>query len=111
MDQISPPNPANEIRQKEGPPPRAFTQGVGTLYQFVGVTLFVASMLVCCGSSLVSKNVAERHDLMAVGWEVPLPGGAYFYSAQRAITVSLLLAVFFGIALAGIGLGLQAQGR
>lgn len=92
-------------------PPRAFTQGVGTLYQFVGVTLFVAAMLVCCGSSLVSKTVAERPDLMAVGWSLPLPGGPYLYSAQRAITVSLLLAVFFGIALAGIGLGLQAQGR
>lgn len=93
------------------PPPRAFTQGVGTLYQFIGVTLFVASMLVCCGSSLISKSVAERPDLMAVGWAATLPGGPYFYSAQRAITVCLLLAVFFGIALAGIGLGLQAQGR
>lgn len=75
------------------------------------MTLFVSSMLVCCGSSLVSKSVAERRDLMAVGWAVPLPGGPYLYSVQRAVTVSLLLAVFFGIALAGIGLGLQAQGR
>jgi hypothetical protein len=93
------------------PPPRAFTQGVGTVYQCVGVTLFVASMLVCCGSSLISKNVAERRDLMAVGWTVDLPAGPFFYSAQRAVTVSVLLAVFFGIALAGIGLGLQAQAR
>jgi hypothetical protein len=101
-DPPSPPQP---------PPPRAFTQGVGTVYQFVGVSLFVLSMLVCCGSSLVSKNVAERPDLMAVGWALPLPGGPFFYSAQRAITISLLLAVFFGIALAGLGLGLQAQSR
>jgi hypothetical protein len=93
------------------PPPRAFTQGVGTLFQFVGVTLFLASMLVCCGSSLISKSVAERRDLMAVGWHLPLPGGPHLYSAQRAITVSLLVAVFCGIALAGLGLGLQAQGR
>ena len=104
------PAPAVEV-PAQPPPPRAFTQGVGTLYQFVGVILFIASMLVCCGSSLFSKNVAERPDLMAVGWSVNLPGGPVFYSAQRAITVSLLLAVFFGIALAGIGLGLQAQGR
>ena len=80
------------------------------MYQFAGVTLFVVSMLVCCASSLVSKNVAERRDLMQVGWVLPLPGGP-FYSAQRAITVSVLLAVFFGIAMAGIGLGMQAQGR
>ena len=92
-------------------PPRAFTQGVGTVFQFVGVTLFLVSMFVCCASSLISKSVAERRDLMAVGWTVPLPGGPRLYSAQRAITVSLLVAVFCGIALAGLGLGLQAQGR
>jgi hypothetical protein len=77
------------------------------VYQFVGVVLFVTSMLVCCGSSLVSKDVAERRDLMDVGWAI----GPGFYSAQRAVTVSLLAAVFCGLALAGIGLGLQAQGR
>lgn len=48
---------------------------------------------------------------MVVGWNVPVPGGPYFHSAQRAITIALMLAVFFGIALAGIGLGLQAQSR
>ena len=107
------PTPPPEEPARRGPataPPRAFTQGVGTLYQFIGVILFLASMFVCCGSSLISKNVAQRHDLMGVGWTVPLPGAPY-YSAQRAITISVLLAVFFGIALAGIGLGLQAQGR
>jgi len=93
------------------PPPRAFTQGVGTLYQVCGVTFFVASILVCCGSSLFSKDVAERHDLTLIGWSVPLPGGLYLYSAQRAIAVCVPVAVFFGMALAGIGLGLQAQGR
>jgi|SRR5687768_13252797 len=102
-----PPAPDGDIK----PVPRAFTQGVGTLFQAFGMTLFFASMLVCCGSSLVSKDVAERRDLMDIGWSVPLPGGPYFYSAQRAITVSLLAAVFFGIALGGIGLGLQAEGR
>lgn len=109
MDPAPPPPPDAATLAK--PPPRAFTQGVGTVYQFVGVILFLVSMFVCCGSSLISKNVAERHDLMAVGWDLPLPGGPYFYSAQRAITVSVLLAVFFGITLAGLGLGLQAQGR
>jgi hypothetical protein len=97
-----------------GPPPRAFTQGVGTVFQFVGVLLFLASMFVCCGSGLISKDVAERHDLTAVGWGPRGRGGqgqAVAYSAQRAISLSVTLAVFFGLALAGIGLGLQAQGR
>ena len=111
MEPTSPPPTPDGADRNIKPVPRAFTQGVGTLFQAFGMTLFIASMLVCCGRSLVSKDVAERRDLMGIGWSVPLPGGPFFYSAQRAITVSLLLAVFFGIALAGIGLGLQAQGR
>lgn len=110
----TPPSPAQDLAitfSPRRPPPRAFTQGVGTLYQFFGVTLFIVSMLVCCGSSLFSKDVAERHDLTLVGWSVTLPGGQYLYSAQRAIAVCVPVAVFFGMALAGIGLGLQAQGR
>ena len=110
MDPSAPPPPTDQATRPEGPVPRAFTQGVGTVYQFFGVTLFLASMFVCCGSSLISKNVAQRRDLMEVGWALPLPGSP-FYSVQRAMTVSVLLAVFFGVALAGIGLGLQAQGR
>ena len=94
------------------PPPRAFTQGVGTVFQFVGVLLFLGAMFVCCGSSLISKDAAQRHDLMKVGWSL---GGAgeegIFYSAQQAISLSVTLAVFFGLALAGIGLGLQAESR
>jgi hypothetical protein len=73
------------------------------VFQFVGVTLFLASMFVCCGSSLMSKSVAQRHDLMQVGWGP--------YTAQQAVSLSLTLAVFFGLALAGVGLGLQAQNR
>jgi hypothetical protein len=69
-------------------------------------------MFVCCGSALLSKNVVARADLAQVGWSLPLPGGARaFYSGQQATTISVTLAVVFGIALAGLGLGLQAQGR
>lgn len=85
------------------PPPRAFGQGVGTVFQFVGVILFVCSMFVCCGSSLMSKESATQTSLTHLAW-----GG---YSAQKAITVSLVASVFFGLALAAIGLGLQAQNR
>jgi hypothetical protein len=84
---------------------------VGTVFQFVGVILFLCSMFVCCGSALLSKNVVARGDLTQVGWSIPLPAGRVFYSGQRAVTVSVTLAVVFGLALAGLGLGLQAQGR
>ncbi|MGH7176537.1 MAG: hypothetical protein ACREJC_04070, partial [Tepidisphaeraceae bacterium] len=93
------------------PPPRAFTQGVGTVYQFVGVTLFLASMFVCCASGLLSKDTATRRDLTRVGWRMGDATAEPVYSAQRAITISLVLSVFFGMALAGLGLGLQAQAR
>jgi hypothetical protein len=85
------------------PPPRAFTQGVGLLFQWVGATLFLASFFVCCASSLISRDRATQTDLTTFGWGP--------YSAQRAVTITLLCAVFFGMALAGLGLGLQAQGR
>ena len=82
------------------------------MFQFAGVLLFLASMFVCCASSLISKDVAQRHDLAQVGWTLGTsPGGTWLYSAQRAISLSVTLAVFFGLALAGIGLGLQAQRR
>ena len=85
-------------------------QGVGTIFQFTGVIFFVASMFVCCSSSLLSKETATHTKLSDVGWFADAQG-LPAYSAQRAATVSLMSAIFFGMALAGIGLGLQAQNR
>jgi signal transduction histidine kinase len=84
-------------------PPRAFTQGVGTVFQFAGVSLFLAMMFICCSSSLLSKDTATRGEWQSIGW------GSY--TAQLATTLTVTLGVFFGIALAGLGLGLQAQNR
>jgi lysylphosphatidylglycerol synthetase-like protein (DUF2156 family) len=76
---------------------------VGTVFQVVGVVLFITSMFICCASSLVSKDVATQTSLNNIGWS--------HYSAQLAVTVSLVASVFVGIALATLGLGLQAQNR
>jgi len=93
-------------------PPRAFTQGVGTVFQFLGVMLFLASMFICCSSSLLSKDVATRTDLTHVGWHFSSdPSVGPTFSAQRAITLAVVCGVFFGMAMAGVGLGLQAQRR
>jgi hypothetical protein len=92
------------------PPPRAFTQGVGLVFQWLGVTLFLVMMFICCSSSLLSKDTATRTDLPHIGWH--LPGDAPdrpAYSAQLGITLAVTVGVFFGMALAGLGLGLQAQ--
>jgi hypothetical protein len=93
-------------------PPRAFTQGVGTLFQFVGVSLFLVMMSVCCLSSLLSKDYAANPQRTHIGWH--LPGDkpdAPTYSYARAMTLSVTLGVFCGMGLAGVGLGLQAQRR
>jgi lysylphosphatidylglycerol synthetase-like protein (DUF2156 family) len=84
-------------------PPRAFTQGLGQIFQITGVLLFLIMMFICCGSGLLSKDFATHSDLTHTGWRL--------YSSQRALTISLFAAIFFGIALAGIGLGLQAENR
>jgi hypothetical protein len=83
---------------------------VGTVLQFVGVTLFLAMSLTCCGSGLLSREWATREELSQVGWHLGSgPPERPAYSAQRAITISIFCGVFFGVALAGIGLGLQAE--
>jgi hypothetical protein len=85
------------------PPPRAFTQGVGTIFQFLGVTIFLGFFFTCCLSGLLSRDVATQTSLTAIAW-----GG---YTAQRAVSICMVGGVTFGLALAGIGLGLQAQRR
>lgn len=93
-------------------PPRAFTQGVGLVFQWFGVLLFIVSMFVCCTSSLLSRDTATHSETRAVGWH--FAGDAPnrpTYSAQLAITLCVTLGVFFGMAMAGMGLGLQAQNR
>ena len=85
------------------PPPRAFTQGLGLVFQVVGVLMFLSMMFVCCGSSLLNKDFALHSDLTRIEW--------HGYSAQRALSISLFAGVFFGVALAGIGLGLQSENR
>jgi len=102
-----------QLPQSSGePPPRAFTQGVGTVFQFAGGILFIALSLACCGSGLLGKETWKREDLMKVGWH--LPGDALdqpSYSAQRATSVSLIGGIGLSLAVAGLGLGLQATRR
>src|SRR5450432_1492052 len=85
------------------PPPRAFTQGVGTVFQFAGVTMFLAFFSTCCLSGLLSQNFATHTQLTTIGW-----GN---YSAQRAISISLVVGIVLSMAVAGLGLGMQAQRR
>jgi lysylphosphatidylglycerol synthetase-like protein (DUF2156 family) len=92
------------------PPPRAFTQGAGLVLQIVGGTLFLVSFFICCGSSLFSKDWATKTDLTHIGWHLASdPADRPTYSAQKALTISLFASVFFGLALAATGLGMQSE--
>jgi hypothetical protein len=94
------------------PPPRAFAQGVGTIFQLLGGLLFFISCTICCGSSLISKDAATKTNLTHIGWHFSGDAkDAPTYSAQKALTICVFAAVFFGLALAAIGLGLQAEHR
>jgi signal transduction histidine kinase len=78
--------------------------------QFVGVTLFLGTMLACCGSALLPKQWTTSAQWGQIGWQLgsnePLRPR---YSVQRAVTFAVTANVFFGVALAGLGLGLQAE--
>ena len=100
--------PGPEPSSESSPPPWAFTQGVGTVFQVAGVTLFIVTMGVCCLSSLLGKETAERQDLTHVGWRLP---GGHFYSAPRAMSVSVVVGLALGLGVASAGLGLQAVRR
>lgn len=110
MEQPPPQEPV-PVQPLDEPPPRAFMQGVGTVFQFVGTGLFLVMMFVCCASALISKDYSVRHDWGEIGWGDARQGGRKLYSAQTAVTVALPASIFFGMALAGLGLGLQAQRR
>ena len=107
---MSDPLPQSDAPPATASPPRAFTQGVGTVFQIVGSTMFLVLATVCCGSSLLSKTTAERHDLTRIGWGQGT-GGEVVYSAQRATSVALFVGVGLSVAVASVGLGLQATHR
>src|SRR5689334_18416377 len=99
-----PPDPSHDPPPADGappatspPPPRAFTQGVGTVFQAAGGVLFVGFLFVCCGTGLLSRNVAERKDWAAVGWGQYVdrsgPGAPVtrvLYPASRAVASSVV---------------------
>jgi hypothetical protein len=87
------------------PPPRAFAQGVGTVFQVAGVLVFLYASFSCCGSGLLSREWATQFTTDG------LHGSGWSYSVARAITICVFSAVFFGVASATMGLGLQAEHR
>ncbi|HEV2295317.1 MAG TPA: hypothetical protein VGR35_15805 [Tepidisphaeraceae bacterium] len=72
--------------------------------------LFIATSFTCCGSGLLSREWATQPQFAAEGLRLS-PGEPPVYSVGQAITICLFCGVFFGIACAALGLGLQAENR
>ena len=102
--------PAPDAQPKTPPPPRAFAQGVGTVFQFAGVVLFLTMSFICCGSGLLSREWATQERFRAIGLGAASRAEP-LYSVAQAITTCVFGGVFFGVALAAFGLGLQAEHR
>jgi hypothetical protein len=85
---------------------------VGTIFQFGGGILFIVLSITCCGSGLIDRRSMERPDLTRIGWHIPGDAAdAPFYSAQRATSVAMIGGIGLALAVAGMGLGLQATRR
>ena len=90
--------------------PRAYSQGVGTVFQFAGAVVFLLLMFVCCISGLFSRESATRTSLNNVGWG-RTSDGKPIYSAQLATAISVPAGAVAGLGLSAVGLGLQAGSR
>ena len=93
-------------------PPRAFAQGTGVLLQFVGVVMFLTTCCVCSLSGLwegvLTKEQAERkvHEKE----EIVITFRRMFEEPGRAgASIMVVFSTVGGLALAGFGLGLQAD--
>ena len=94
------------------PPPRAYSQVGGLLFQVVGVLVFLSTVFVWGTSSLLTNEWAARPELTQIGWH--RAGDATTrpsYSARRALTLSVYAGILLGAALVGIGMALQAGRR
>jgi len=104
---------------EQTPPPRAFSQGVGLLMQTVGVIMFLTTCCICGTSGLwdPARPPQEAIDQVPTDLQTPhvvSPLGLDDMLEQPAKAGLMLLVVTMsvgGLAMAGFGLGLQAQRR
>jgi hypothetical protein len=102
---------AEPLPQPVAAPPRAFSQGVGTLFQTVGGLIFLVFTFFCCGSALTSKEWATHPGREKIGWGAVAGSDRAIYSTKDWMTATVAGGVILGLAAAGLGLGLQADKR
>jgi hypothetical protein len=96
------------------PPPRAFAQGTGWLLQTVGILLFAANCCVCSMTGLWDP-VASRSDIIHQidsGRQLGMTVQRLFENPAKAgYMLTVVASTVGGLAMAVLGLGLQADRR
>ncbi len=106
MTDDAPPTPARLD------PPRAFAQGVGVVLQGLGALMALTNCCVCSLAGLWDPNVTshEARQIIAADPQVISDPGSYLRDPVRAAAaVTILAATIGGMALAALGLGMQAD--
>lgn len=105
--------PINPDEKKS--PPRAFAQGTGWLLQTVGMILFFSSCLLCAFTPMWDKPLDSPIEIDRTIRENPPVGysirGSLSSPAKAGYTFTVATSTLGGLALAVLGLGLQADRR
>lgn len=99
-------------------PPRAFAQGTGVLLQTVGTLLFLSTCCVCSSSFLWDPVPAQSVTLERARQQMQEPrsprwslGQLRREPAKAGLAIMVMAMTVGGLALASLGLGLQADRR
>lgn len=94
------------------PPPRAFAQGTGILLQILGMALFLSTCCVCSFAGAWDP-VLSRPEILRLLEEESSVGvgvrGLFEQPAKAGVMLMVMFMTIGGLALAGFGLGLQAE--
>lgn len=94
----------NNQATQDPPPPRAFAQGVGILFQTVGCLLFMSTCCVC-STSFLWDPIRGQHETPAdINATINDP-------ARRGLVITIMAMSAGGAALAAFGLGMQSDRR
>ncbi len=97
---------------QEPQPPRAFAQGVGVLLQTVGMVLFLSTCCVCSVAGAWDPTMDRAEVLNLIQTDQPVGVtllGLLDQPGRAGVMLTVMFTTVGGLAMAGFGLGLQAQ--
>ena len=101
--------------ERDAPQPRAFAHGVGLVLQTVGVVLFLSSCCICASARMWERPPTQSEVIDQLAADPTLADRSLRDWLDDPTRTSVMLTVMFstvgGLAMAGFGLGLQAERR